>query len=101
MWIDLYKESEKWEKRIKEVLFQNIDLNKYSIFLFWSRATQKFRYNSDYDIGILGEQAMDYKELWKIKRELDELPYLIDIVDFNTVDDSFKDLALKYTKKWE
>jgi len=98
---ELKIESEKWEEVIKKVLFPLLDWEKYSVFLFGSRATWEFRYNSDYDIWILWEKPMDYLKLWKIKRELDELPYLIDIVDFNTVDDSFKDLALKYTKKWD
>ncbi len=98
---ELKIESEKWEKVIKKVLFSLLDWEKYSVFLFGSRAKWDFRYNSDYDIGIEWKKPMDYLELWKIKRELDKLPYLIDIVDFNTVDESFKDLALKYTKKWD
>jgi len=32
--------------------------------------------------------------------ELDELPYLIDLVDFKTVDNNFKTIALKHTIKW-
>jgi hypothetical protein len=37
----------------------------------------------------------------KIKRELNELPFVIDFVDFSVVNDKvFKDLALKNIVKW-
>gem|GEM_PF-4267914 len=35
-----------------------------------------------------------------LKIALDELPYLIDVVDFNDTSKDFKKIALKYTKKW-
>ncbi len=97
---ELKIQSLRWEEAIKKELFKYLDTKKYKAFLFGSRARWNYRYNSDYDIGIQWEKALEYMQLGKIKRELDELPYLIDVVDFNTVDDDFKNLALKYTKAW-
>jgi len=89
------------ENTIKQTLLSNLkNSEKYKIFLFWSRVKWNYKNNSDYDIWILWKERMNYIELLRLKRKLDELPYLIDLVDFNTVSQDFKDLALKNTKKW-
>jgi len=88
------------EKNIKDIIFKDLNRNKFKVFLFWSRAKWNHKKNSDWDIGILWEKRLEAWKLIKIKRELDELPCIIDLVDFNNVDNNFKDLALKYIKKW-
>lgn len=88
------------EKKIKIILFKHLDKNNFKIFLFWSRAKWNFKKNSDYDIWILWNDKLDYKKYLNLKMELDELPYLIDLVDFKTVDNNFKTIALKHTIKW-
>ena len=88
------------EKIIKNVLFENIDKNEFKVFLFWSRAIWNYRENSDYDIWIIWKKRLTFQELMKIKNKLRELPYLIDLVDFNTVDKNFKEIALNKIKKW-
>ena len=88
------------EDRIKEVLFDNLDKNKYKAFLFGSRAIGNYKKNSDYDIWIIWEKRLSFSELMKIKNKLRELPYLIDLVDFNTVDNDFKEIALNKIIKW-
>lgn len=91
---------EKDEKIIKNTIIENLPKWKYKIFLFWSRARWNFKKNSDYDIWILWKNKMKFEEFINLKSKMEELPYLIDIVDFNNVSDDFKDLALKNTKKW-
>lgn len=88
------------EERIKKVLFENLDRNKFKAFLFWSRVIWNYRKNSDYDIWIIWEKRLSFQELMKIKNKLRELPYLIDLVDFNTVDKDFSEIALKKIIKW-
>ncbi len=88
------------EKNIKKILFKYLDKNNFKVFLFWSRAKWNFKKNSDYDIWILWNDKLDYKKYLNLKMELDELPYLIDLVDFKTVDNNFKTIALKHTIKW-
>jgi len=77
------------ENNIKRILFKHLDKNNFKIFLFWSRAKWNFRNNSDYDIWILWDDKLDYKKYLNLKMELDELPYLIDLVDFKTVDNNY------------
>lgn len=88
------------EKSIKETIFKNIDSDNFKVFLFWSRVKWNYRKNSDYDIWILWKEKLDYKKYINLKIALDELPYLIDLVDFNTVDNNFKKIALKNIQKW-
>ncbi len=88
------------EYKIKQILIKNLWENNFKFFLFWSRAKWTHKTKSDYDIWILWKKRLSFQELMKIKRELDELPYLIDLVDFNAVDKDFKDLALKKIIKW-
>lgn len=88
------------EERMQEVIFSELDKNEYKVFLFWSRAVWNNRENSDYDIWILWEKKLDYLKYLKLKRLLQELPYLIDLVDFAVVSDDFKSLALTKILPW-
>lgn len=54
------------EGTIKDLIRQEImkvapELRGYRIFLFGSRATGNARERSDFDIGILGDAAANYK----------------------------------------
>ncbi len=88
------------EEKMKKVIFSEIDSRKYKVFLFWSRALNTQKNNSDYDIWIMGNTRLEYQTYLKLKRKLNELPYLVDLVDFNIVDEEFKSLALKKIIPW-
>ncbi len=94
--------SSKAKDQIIYILKQNLDNFKdYTVFLFWSRVNWKDKENSDYDIWIIWKNKIPYLNLLKIKRELNNLPFVIDFVDFSRIDNQiFKDLALKKTIKW-
>jgi predicted nucleotidyltransferase len=68
--------------------------------LFGSRAIWNYKNNSDYDIWILWKKRLTYTKYLRLKRLLNELPCLVDVVDFNMVDEDFKTLALKKIIKW-
>ena len=87
---------------IKKTIFQNLNKpEKYSIFLFGSRVKWNYKYNSDYDIWIKKwNEKMDFIKYIRLKRKLDNLPYLIDLVDFNNVSKDFKSIANKHIEKW-
>lgn len=72
----------------------------YRLFLFGSRAKGGNDEKSDIDIGILPDTPISGRQWVKLQEQLDQIPTLlkIDIVDFNTVDDDFKKIALKYTR---
>ncbi len=90
---------------VKKIIIKSIleNLEKpcdYKIFLFWSRVKWNHRKNSDYDIWIVWKQAINFNKLIRIKRKLRRLPYPVDLVDFNTVDEKFKKIALNDIIKW-
>jgi len=90
------------ETLIRSIIGRYVDTNDFFVFLFGSRAAQTSRPNSDYDIGIFGEKKIPFALIAKIKDELDNypIPVNIDIIDFSTVSDDFKKLALKEIKIW-
>lgn len=88
------------EEKMKEIIFSEINKENYKVFLFWSRVVWNYKNNSDYDIWILWKERLNYLKYLKLKRLLNELPYLIDLVDFKVVDEDFKNLALKKTILW-
>ncbi len=91
----------KTEKKIKEIVYSFLDPKKYAVFVFGSRATNKAKRFSDYDIGIIGEKPLPWHLLAEIKEAFEEsdLPYKIEIVDFTNVSRNFKKIALKKIKK--
>ena len=80
-------------------LLKNYD--NYMLFLFWSRARWDNKKNSDYDIWFIWNKKINFKDYLRIKSELDELPYLIDFVDFSRTDENFKKIALNNIKIWK
>ena len=96
-----FKSMNRTEKKLKEIIFRFLDSKKYQIFVFGSRATEKAKKYSDYDIGIFGKNSVSWKVLAEIEEALEEsdLPYKVDIVDFSLVSSDFKKVALSKIKK--
>lgn len=82
---------------LKEVLSQNLHDISYRAFIFGSQANKTELKRSDIDVGILASTPVPFTKLTKINNAIDELPmlYKIDLVDFNSVDENFKAVALK------
>ncbi|EKD66435.1 MAG: hypothetical protein ACD_49C00042G0008 [uncultured bacterium (gcode 4)] len=87
-------------EEIKKTIYSYIDPQKYEIFLFWSRAKWDFKINSDYDIGIIWKQKVPFNTINAIKTEMEDIPAIIDIVDFNNVNSDFKKIALSNVLKF-
>lgn len=69
--------------------------DKYKIFLYGSRARWDNDFRSDYDIWILW-WTIDYKIKSDIEDDIEEnVPALVDITDFSSVSDDFRNLAMK------
>ncbi|UFX82685.1 nucleotidyltransferase family protein [Candidatus Absconditicoccus praedator] len=89
------------EDKINKVLEQNLDKDRYCWFLFGSRAEGTYNKRSDYDIGVIGDQPLEFRSYLKLRRELDEsVGKKVDLVDFAKVDNQFKNLALKHIQIW-
>jgi predicted nucleotidyltransferase len=89
------------EKKIKEIIFQFLNPKEYQIFIFGSRATEKAKKFSDYDVGIFGKKSVPWRKLALINEALEEtdLPIKVDIVDFSLVSSGFRKVALSKIKK--
>jgi len=61
--------------------------------LFGSRAREKSKKYSDWDIGVYCEEGLNhelYRKMRRTKEEFEEsLPHLIDLVNLNWADDDF------------
>ena len=85
---------------IYSIVEENIEC-EYQLFLFGSRASGTNSEKADIDVGIIPEQSLSSKQIQTIKGRIEEIPTLlkIDFVDFTTVNDDFKSVALKETKE--
>jgi len=81
---------------VREIVLKNIDNDRYYVFLFGSRVDKFCNFDSDIDVGIIGEEPLG-KLYYKIINELDNsiIPFAVEIVDFNQVSEEFKNLVLK------
>lgn len=72
---------------------------RVKVFLFGSRATGQAGVRSDIDVGIDLGHPIPPDVLAAVRDVFDELPILqkVDVVDFSTVDESFKSVALLQT----
>lgn len=87
------------ESKILKVLLEFFP-EEVDIFLFGSRASDKASIRSDYDIGLLRKdgQELDFKKLLKAKSKLGDFMEKIDLVDFASKDDIFREIAMKKIK---
>ena len=91
-------------EQILNVVFTHLDKNKTTVYLFGSRAEDKNGKYSDIDIGLLYEEgeipAENFVYLMdELNTKVDTL-LKIDVVDFNRVDEEFKNFALKEAQVW-
>ncbi len=87
---------------IKKIVLRHLPKNEYQVFLFGSRAVGNAKHKSDIDVGIWGKQALSLKTKIAIEEDIEEsiVPYKVDIVDFWTVDETFKKYALQKIIPW-
>ncbi|WP_017258033.1 nucleotidyltransferase domain-containing protein [Pedobacter arcticus] len=87
---------------VKGIILKRVPLQKYSVFLFGSRATGNHHNLSDIDVGILGKEPLPIFIKGEIEEEIDEsiCPLKVDLIDFYQVSDEFKKYALEKIEIW-
>lgn len=87
----------KFKKEIKSLIGKYLDLNKRQLIIFGSRVNGKASKWSDIDVGILGLEKIPSNVMSNIKEDLEEMPilYKIDVVDFASANQRFRDVALQ------
>lgn len=85
------------KREIIEIIKKWIKLPHYKVFVFGSRAAGSADERSDIDIGIGALEEIPGNIMVEIRAELSDLPILqkIDVVDFSSVSDNFKKVALQ------
>ena len=88
----------KFKKNARLIFSKYLDMNKYSVFVFGSRANKALgREQSDIDIGIEGRRSVPFSKMALIRDEFENLPilYKVDVVDFKFVSKDFREFAKK------
>jgi len=86
---------EKTKAEIKKIIYSFLDPKEYRVFVFGSRTTERARKFSDIDIGIKSSKPIPWWKLSAIEEAFEEsdLPYTVDVVDFNLVSEKFRQVA--------
>jgi predicted nucleotidyltransferase len=87
---------EQIKQMIREVVAKHLPEKSYTLFIFGSQANKLELIRSDIDIGIDAGQKLPYHIMGKIHADLEEMPtlYFYDFIDFQTVNERFKSVAL-------
>ncbi|SMP15527.1 Nucleotidyltransferase domain-containing protein [Desulfurobacterium pacificum] len=83
-------------KKVVEIV--SCRLPEVSVYIFGSRAKGTYKYNSDFDIALEGEEKIPPATLAQIREELDNLPTLksFDLIDLKRTSTKFAE-AVKRT----
>lgn len=73
---------------------------EYRTVLFGSWAQENARPTSDIDIGIVGDRPVPHELMVRIRAQVESIPTLrkVDVVDLQTVDPRFREVAIKQAK---
>lgn len=94
----------KYTERVKKMVLALLHDYPCTVFLFGSRADGTSRRGSDFDIGVMGLEQSVFAEVrsdllgWV---EGSIVPYNIDFVNFDTVNEEFKKFAMRYIITWK
>lgn len=91
--------SKEESKAVKDIL--NRAIPNLKVLAFGSRVSGKnLKPFSDLDLAIIGNGAISFDTLCKIKEEFSnsDLPFMVDIVDYNAVDKNFAEVIKKHSQ---
>lgn len=91
----------KWLVIAREIVLNNIDRNKFAVFLYGSMVNDPLN-AYDMDIGFLGEEKLPVEARMNIEEELREsiVPFRFDLVDFKDTEAGFRKFAFREVKIW-
>jgi len=80
---------------IKNILKKNIP--ELTVWAFGSRVNNTAKPHSDLDLVVLGNTPIEEKIMFGLKDDFEEsdLPIRVDVLDWNTISDSFKQIIEK------
>ncbi len=89
--------------QIKDLVLSELKDDQMKIFVFGSRAKGNYRPGSDVDIGFIPQGRLNAGKISFLKEKIEDsnIPYKVDIVNFNEVSDEFRRQAMKNTIIWK
>lgn len=99
MQLDHYS-AEKLKEQIATIVGWYLDRTKYRVFFFGSRVEGTADAHSDIDVGIDGPAPIPPATMSAIRDGITALPVRrrIDVVDFQTIGEEFRAIALRHTE---
>jgi uncharacterized protein len=87
---------------VKETILDFLKDQEVAVFLFGSRARGNFLSGSDIDIGLIPKKRFEPRKIVLLRELLENMniPFKVDIVDFSSVSESFKQETLKEAQWW-
>ena len=84
-------------KFIRDTVYKYLSEEEYEAFVYGSRADGTAQKWSDIDVGIRGTKKVPFDVLATIRGEIEDsdIPYLVDVVDFNRASEKFARIATK------
>ena len=94
--------AEEYIATIKEVVLASLSDEAVSIALFGSMADKKAQRASDVDVAIVPRDGWDRRKLVLLRERLENLntPYRVELVDFSSVSENFREIALRTVIWW-
>jgi len=95
---------DKYYALLKRMVLEELRDCRCTVFLFGSRATGDYGWAADFDIGIEGLSSNEFIERkYRLLEEIEEsvIPWKVDIINFDEVDESFRETALKEYEVWK
>ncbi|MBI2252699.1 MAG: nucleotidyltransferase domain-containing protein [Armatimonadetes bacterium] len=93
----------KYLLKLKEIVIDFLKDEEARIILFGSRARKEDYISSDIDIGIIPYRRIDQMKITLLREKIENLniPYKVEIVNFQDISEDFKHLALKDAVIWK
>jgi predicted nucleotidyltransferase len=101
--ISQYHEN-RYLKTVKNMVLQLSHDLECKVFLFGSRARNRYGFGADFDIGVEGLPDREFLRLkYQILERVQEsiVPYEVDVVNFDKVSEDFKREAHKMMEVWQ
>lgn len=97
------KENNKYVDLLKSFILKELDNYSVKVYLFGSRARGSFDISSDVDIGFIPSENFNADIFILLKEKIENLniPYSVDFVNLNEVEERFKQEVLKDAIVWK
>jgi predicted nucleotidyltransferase len=88
---------------LKTRVLESLRQEPVKIILFGSRASGKASPASDVDLAIIPYGRYNKSKITRLRDQIEEMniPYYVDLVNFDDVSDAFKQAALKGSVAWK